>query len=235
LGKYDSLADLVLVNGKVVTVNNDNSVAEAVAVKMGRIVKVGTSEEIGSMAGEETQVIDLRGRVVMPGLTDAHVHMIQGGTRALDPRKLDCRDFYYPEIKSIEDIINRMGEHAKKIPKGEWVMATGSPMADMRLTERRFPDKHDLDKATVDHPAYISFGAHITIANSLALKVANVTKDTPNPIAGIIFKDESGEPTGLLRESSEPRNKPSFTRRKGVDRGGHQSGRHDPLHNVLHP
>jgi len=203
LGKHDSLADLVLVNGKVVTVDNDNSVVDAVAVKMGRIVKVGTSEEVGAMVGEGTKVIDLGGRVVLPGLTDAHVHMIQGGTRALDPRKLDCRDFYHTEIKSIEDIINRMGEHAKKIHKGEWVMAIGSPMADMRLTERRFPDKYDLDKATVDHPAYISFGAHITIANSLGLKVANVTKDTPNPIAGIIFKDASGEPTGLLREKAQ--------------------------------
>jgi len=203
LGKYDSLADLVLVNGKVVTVNADHSVAEAVAVKMGRIVKVGTSEDVRAMAGEGTKVIELEGRVVLPGLTDAHVHMIQGGTRALDPRKLDCRDFYHPEIKSIEDIVNRMGEHAKKIPKGDWVIAVASPMADLRFKEGRFPTKQDLDKATTDHPAFISFGAHITIVNSLGLKVANVTKNTPDPVAGIIFKDGSGEPTGLLREKAQ--------------------------------
>ena len=203
MGMYDSLADLVLVNGKVITVDAEDTVAEAVAVKMGKIVKVGTSEEVRAMAGEGTTVIDLEGRAVLPGLTDAHVHMIQGGTRSLDPRKLDCRDFYHPEIKSIDDILDRMREHAKKIPKGDWVIAIASPMQDLRLKEGRFPTRWDLDKATPDHPAFISFGAHITVVNSLGLEVANVTKDTPDPLAGIIVKDESGEVTGLLREKSQ--------------------------------
>ena len=193
----------MLINGKVITVDADDTVAEAVAVKMGKIVKVGTSEEVEALAGEGTTVIDLKGRAVLPGLTDAHVHMIQGGTRSLDPRKLDCRDFYHPEIKSIEDVVERMREHAEKTPRGEWVIAIGSPMADLRFKEGRFPTRWDLDRATTDHPAFIGFGAHITVVNSKAIEVANLTKETPDPIAGIIVKDEAGELTGLLREKAQ--------------------------------
>jgi predicted amidohydrolase YtcJ len=129
--------------------------------------------------------------------------MISSGTRMLDPLKLDCRDFYHPEIKSIKDVVDRIREHSKKIPKGEWVVAVGSPMADFRYKEKRYPDKADLDKATTDHPAFISFGAHITVVNSLGLKLAGISKDTPDPIAGIIVKDDNGEPTGLLREKAQ--------------------------------
>ena len=203
MGSNDIYADLILVNGKIITVDDKDNIAEAVAVKMGKIIKAGTSEEVEALSGEGTTRIDLNGRVVLPGLTDCHVHMISGSTRSLDKSKLDCRDFYHPEIKSIEDVLDRMKEHTKKIKKGDWIVAIGSPMQDLRFKERRFPTRWDLDKATPDHPAFISFGAHITVANSLALEVANVTKETPDPIAGIIVKDESGEMTGLLREKAQ--------------------------------
>ena len=203
MGSSDLYADLILVNGKVITVDEEDSVAEAVAVKMGRIVKVGTTEEVEAVAGDGTTRIDLEGRAVLPGLTDCHVHMISGGTRALDQSRVDCRDFYHPEIKSIEDVVERMREQAEKTEKGKWVVAVGSPMQDLRFEEQRFPTRWDLDKATTDHPAFISFGAHITVANSLALEVAGVTKDTPDPIAGLIVKDEFGELTGLLREKAQ--------------------------------
>ena len=166
-------------------------------------MKVGDSDQVKAFVGNHTKVIDLNGRTVLPGLTDAHVHMIQGGTRALDPRKLDCRDFYHPEIKSIADIIDRICEHAKNIPKGDWIIAIGGPMADFRFTERRYPTRLDLDKASTDHPAFISFGAHITAVNTLGLELAEVTKDTSDPVAGIIVKDEMGEPKGLLREKAQ--------------------------------
>jgi hypothetical protein len=203
MGSNGLYADLILVNGKIITVDDEDSVAEAVAVKMGKIVKTGTTEEVDALAGDGTTRIDLEGRAVLPGLTDCHVHMISGGTRALDQSRVDCRDFYHPEINSIEDIVERMREQAKKTEKGEWVVAVGSPMQDLRFEEQRFPTRWDLDKATTDHPAFISFGAHITVANSLALEVAGVTKDTPDPIAGLIVKDESGELTGLLREKAQ--------------------------------
>ncbi len=131
--EYERLADIILHNGKVVTVDNENTVAEAVAIKMGRIVKVGTSDAVKSMIGKSTSVIDLAGRSVLPGLTDCHVHMISGAAEDLDPLTIDCRDFYHPEIKSIDDIVGKMREQARKIPKGNWIMANGSAMADFRL------------------------------------------------------------------------------------------------------
>ena len=158
-------ADIVLVNGKVVTIDEEDTVTEAVAIKHGIIVKVASTEEVQAFVGDHTEVIELNGRVVLPGLTDAHVHMIQGGTRALDPRKLDCRDFYHSKIKSIQDVVDRMEEHAKITTKGAWIIAMGSPMADFRFKERRYPTRLDIDKATRDHPAFISFGAHITVVN----------------------------------------------------------------------
>jgi predicted amidohydrolase YtcJ len=196
-------ADLVLLGGTVITVDSAEHVAEAVAVKNDKIVGVGSNEEIQGYIGENTKVIDLAGRTVLPGLTDAHVHMISDGTRSLDTSKLDCRDFYYPEIKSIADVIARIKKHSKKIPKGEWIEVIGSPMQDFRFAERRFPNKHDMDEAAPEHPAFISFGAHITVVNSLGLEKAGVTTETPEPIAGIIVKDDSGELTGMLREKAQ--------------------------------
>jgi predicted amidohydrolase YtcJ len=196
-------AELALINGKIVTVDTNDTIAEAIAVKNGKIIKVGTSDEIQLMINNNTRMIDLEGRTVLPGLTDTHVHMISSGTRMLDPRKLDCRDFYHPEIESIKDIINKIKEHSVKTPIGEWIVAMGSPMADFRLKEKRYPNKKDLDKATTKHPTFISFGAHITVTNSLGLKIAGITKQTANPVAGIIVKDETGEPTGLLREKAQ--------------------------------
>ena len=199
----DLYADLVLLDGKVITVDSEDRVAESVAIKNGRIIGVGPSDEIKGFICKSTKVIDLAGRAVLPGLTDTHVHMISGGTRSLDPKKLDCRDFYYPEIRSIADVVARIKEHSKKIPKGEWIEVIGSPMQDYRFTERRFPTKGDLDMAAPEYPAFMSFGAHITVVNSLGLEKAGITAETPDPIAGIIVKDDKGELTGMLREKAQ--------------------------------
>ena len=197
-------ADLVMVKGKVVTVDGKSTVAQAVAVRDGRIVRIGTTKEIMKLKGKDTRIIDLKGRTVLPGLTDAHVHMISSAARALDTRWLDCRDLYHPEIKSLEDILERIEKYAQKQPKGSWIRVQGSPMQPFRLKERRFPNKHDLDKAAPEHPAFIYFGAHVTVANTMALKMANITRHTQNPIGGWIEKDASGEPTGILREKAQP-------------------------------
>jgi predicted amidohydrolase YtcJ len=196
-------ADLVLLDGDVITVDAEDRIAEAVAVKDGKIVGVGTCEEIKGFIGEDSTIIELAGRCVLPGLTDAHVHMIAGGTRAMDPKKLDCRDFYIPEIKSIADVVARIKDHSTTIPKGKWIEVIGSPMQNHRFKERRFPNKKDLDEAAPEHPAFMSFGAHIIIANNLALERAGITSTTPDPIAGIIVKDEAGELTGMLREKAK--------------------------------
>ncbi|OGD57857.1 hypothetical protein A3K78_10540 [Candidatus Bathyarchaeota archaeon RBG_13_52_12] len=196
-------ADLVLLDGDVITVDSGERIAEAVAVKDGKIIGVGSSEEIKRLIGATTKVIALAGRAVLPGLTDAHVHMIQGGTRDLDPDKLDCRDFYYPEIRSIADVVAKIRAHSNRIPQGEWIEVIGSPMQDYRFKERRFPTRRDLDEAAPEHPAFMSFGAHITVVNSLGLRRARITGETPDPVAGIIVKDDAGEPTGMLREKAQ--------------------------------
>lgn len=197
-------ADLVLIKGKVVTVDRKGTVAEAVAVRDNKIVKVGTTKQIKNLAGKGTKIIDLRGRTVLPGMMDPHVHMIADAAKALDTDTLDCRDFYHPEIRSLEDILEIIRRHAEKVPKDQWVKAEGSPMQPFRLKERRFPNRWDLDKVTGEHPAYITFGAHVTVVNTNALKLANVTRDTPNPIGGWIEKEDTGEPTGILREKARP-------------------------------
>lgn len=196
--------DLVLVNGKIVTVNGKDEIFEAVATMGGRIVKTGSVKEVMALTNEKTRVIDLKGRTVLPGLTDAHVHMVSDAAKAADPERLDCRDFYHPEIRSIADIIAKIRLYAERKEKGKWIQAEGSPMQPFRLKDKRFPDKRDLDIATTEHPVAITFGAHVTVANTLALKLANVTKDTPDPVGGWIEKDKSGEPTGILREKARP-------------------------------
>ncbi|MCJ7770017.1 amidohydrolase [Candidatus Bathyarchaeota archaeon] len=196
--------DMVLVNGKIITVNGRDEIAEAVAVTNGMITKVGSTEAVSFLVGDDTLVIDLNGRAVLPGLTDAHVHMVSDAAKAADPERLDCRDLYHPEIRSIEDLLNRIRVYASKREKGKWIQAEASPMQPFRMEDRRFPDKNDLDTATTEYPVAITFGAHVTVANTLALRLANITRDTPDPVGGWIEKDDAGEPTGILREKARP-------------------------------
>jgi predicted amidohydrolase YtcJ len=116
---------------------------------------------------------------------------------------IDCRDFY-TDVHSIADILERLAKRAAQTPKGSWLVAHGSPMQDFRLTDKRFPDKHDLDRAIPDHLVSISFGAHITVGNSKALEAAKITRDTPDPAGGAIHKNpQTGEPTGELHERAQ--------------------------------
>jgi predicted amidohydrolase YtcJ len=116
---------------------------------------------------------------------------------------VDCRDFY-TDVHSISDILERLAKRAAETPKGSWIVAHGSPMQDFRLQDKRFPDKHDLDRALPDHLVSISFGAHITVGNSKALAAAKITRDTPDPAGGAIHRDpQSGAPTGELHERAQ--------------------------------
>jgi predicted amidohydrolase YtcJ len=195
-------ADLLLVNGRVLTMDAHDAVAQAVAVKDGKIVAVGTSAEIEPLAGASTQVIDLDGRTAIPGLTDCHVHLASDSSRAVE--SMECRDLYDPSIDSVAAIVSRLRQWATSTPPGQWIVARGSPLADFRLQERRLPTKAELDAAVPRHPMYISFGAHVIIANTLALQARGVTRDTPSPQGGTVVKDPvTGEPTGELRERAQ--------------------------------
>ena len=192
---------LILYNGNIRTFATETSTCEALACAGSRIVASGDSDDIRRLAGPDTQTIDLKGRTAIPGLTDTHVHLSEKGTAEME--LVDCRDFYV-DVSSVADILQRLANAAASAPKGSWIVAHGSPMQDFRISDKRFPNKHDLDRAVPSHPVSISFGAHVTIGNSLALAAAKITRDTPDPAGGHIRHDpQTGEPTGELHERAQ--------------------------------
>ncbi|HLN85227.1 MAG TPA: amidohydrolase [Candidatus Limnocylindrales bacterium] len=193
--------DTILYNGKIRTFTSETARCEALACSGSRIVATGNSDDMRRLAGPETHLIDLLGRTAIPGLTDTHVHLSEKGTAEME--LVDCRDFYL-NVHSIADILQRLANAAASAPKGSWLVAHGSPMQDFRIADQRFPDKHELDSVCPDNPVSISFGAHVTIANSLALAAAKISRDTPNPAGGNIKHDaQTGEPTGELHERAQ--------------------------------
>jgi predicted amidohydrolase YtcJ len=193
--------DLILGNGRVLTADADNRTFEAIAIKMGRIVAVGRSSEMLELRGSRTEVIDLKGRTVIPGLTDPHVHLADDGAASLN--KIDVRDFG-TNVRSIPHILEVVRAQTCEVPPGTWIVGSGSPMQDFRMPEKRFPRREELDEAAPNHPVSIGFGAHITIANSQALALAHVTKETPPPAGGSIELDHAtGELTGKLVERAQ--------------------------------
>ena len=186
-------ADLVLVNCKVVTVDTGGTIAEAVAVRRGRILKVGSTQEVEALAKNSAIKIDLAGKTLLPGFVDSHEHVIRRGLR-MD--WVDCRS---PPMETIQDIIDALTAKASEKPDDEWVVGTW--FDETKLSDGRWPTRYDLDEAGDRHPIYIGrAGGHNAVANSLALEIAGITRDTPQPEGGHIDMDESGEPTGRLDE-----------------------------------
>lgn len=192
--KIDELgADLIIINGKVVTVDKTNTTAEAIAVKNGRILQVGTKKQILRLAGEKTETIDLEGMSIYPGFIDTHEHCIRRGLQ------LDWVNCGTPPNMSLQDVLNEVKKKAATKPEGEWVI--GSWFDESQWEDKRFPNRYDLDKASKVNPIYLGrAGGHNAVVNSLALKLAGISKDTPQPQGGNIERDESGEPTGRLDE-----------------------------------
>ncbi len=188
-----AMADLLLINGKIVTVDPDFSILEAVAVKDGKIVAVGTTSELKNWKGSGTEMIDLAGKMVLPGLIDSHLHMVGTGI-ALS--QINCRT---PPIKSISDLVDAVREKASDVTPGEWILGRGWDQA--KLSDHRDPNRWDLDEASPENPVWLTRTCgHISVVNSRALEIAGVSKDTPQPMGGHIVKDENGKPTGLLQE-----------------------------------
>src|SRR6185503_20134759 len=205
-------ADTILFNGKVLTVDKDFSIAQAVAIRDGRFLAVGSNNEVRKTSGPTTRMIDLRGRTVIPGLIDGHAHMDREGLKSI-----------YPSLggaKSIDDILKIIELEVRKAKPGEWVvtMPVGDPPFYLdvpgNLKENRLPTRQDLDKVSPNNPVYIKgiWGwwnrpPVVSIANSAALKLANITKDTAAPYDKITIQNDqaTGEPTGVfMEESFEP-------------------------------
>jgi predicted amidohydrolase YtcJ len=194
--------DLVLTGGRVLTMDPRNSEAQALAMRDGRIVAVGADDDVLRLAGDGTEVIDLDGRPALPGLTDCHVHLASDAGRSVNAA--ECRDFYDPSIRTVPDLIDRLREQAQNTAPGQWVVGRGSPLQDFRLGEGRLPTKEELDTAAPNNPCWISFGAHVIVTNSLAIKERGITGDTMSPQGGTVVKDlNTGEPTGVFRERAQ--------------------------------
>jgi len=188
-----AMADLLLINGKIVTVDPDFSILEAVAVKDGKILAVGTTSEMKNWKGSGTEMIDLAGKMVLPGLIDSHLHMVGTGI-ALS--QINCRT---PPIKSISGLVDAVREKASDVKPGEWILGRGWDQA--KLSDHRDPNRWDLDEASPENPVWLTRTCgHISVVNSRALEIAGVNMDTPQPMGGHIVKDENGKPTGLLQE-----------------------------------
>jgi predicted amidohydrolase YtcJ len=184
-------ADLILHNGKVVTVDAKFSVHQAVAVRGDQILRVGTDDEVMKTRGDKTEVIDLKGKMVLPGLIDSHVH----------PTDACMTEFDHPvpDMESIGDVLAYVKARAKAVSKGEWIVVR--QVFITRLKEQRYPTKAELDEAAPDNPVMFATGPDASL-NSLALKLSGIDKDfkVTDGEHGYAEKDpKTGEPTGILR------------------------------------
>jgi len=193
---YD-IINMILVNGKVLTMDRSDTTAEAIAVKEGKIAKVGDSQEIERFAGSETKRIDVKGKTVIPGFIDAHTHNDMYGMMTSD-LVVDC---HIPPLESVDDILKAIKKRADSAPAGELILGQGR-------TFQPYPTKEQLDEVAPNHPVIIKPSMHWYILNTSALKKFNITKDYPTfeelfavDPCGVIQRDlNTGEPTGYVEE-----------------------------------
>lgn len=202
---YAETADLVIKNGKVITVDEDFSISQAIAVKGNKIVAVGSNGEVDKYISKKTKVLDLKGKTILPGINDAHAHLSSWGlTRP--PLMLDLS---FPTVKSIADIAIAIAKKASQIKPGEWIQGRGWDEGYLEECKKapgvRRPTRQDIDKASPVNPfCATEYSGHASLVNSKALELAGITKATPDPVGGIIVRDPAtGEPTGLLLEKAQ--------------------------------
>jgi predicted amidohydrolase YtcJ len=189
----DPVADLVVLNAHIVTLDAAREQAQAMAISAGRIAALGSDEEIRKRIGPQTQTIDGRGRLVLPGFNDAHVHFLAGGQQL---SSVQLRDAH-----SREEFTRRLREFAAQLPKGSWI--TGGDWDHENWPGAELPMRGWIDEATPEHPVFVRrLDGHMGLANSLALKLAKITRDTLEPPGGLIVRDASGEPTGILKDAA---------------------------------
>ena len=188
-------ADIVFKNGNIYTVNERQSHAEAVAVKAGKIIFVGSNRDAKAYEGKGTRVVDLKGDTVVPGLTDSHYHLSGVGAREMN--------LNLEGITTLDGFLAKVKERVDGAKPGEWV--TGRGWIETFWKPPAFPTRWDLDKISPNNPvALVRADGHATVANSAAIKIANVTKDTANPFGGEIMKDkQTGEPNGMFLDRAQ--------------------------------
>ena len=188
-------ADVVFKNGNIYTVNERQPRAEAVAVKAGKIIFVGSNNDVRAYEGTSTRVVDLKGNTVVPGLTDSHYHLSGVGAREMN--------LNLEGITSLEAFLAKVKERVDRAKPGEWV--TGRGWIETFWKPQVFPTRWDLDKISANNPVSLTRAdGHAVVANSAAIKIAGVDKNTPNPFGGEIMKDkQTGEPNGMFLDRAQ--------------------------------
>ena len=190
-------ADTIVRNANVITVDPRLPRAQAVAMRDGRFVAVGSNDDVDGLKGPGTTVLDVAGATVVPGFIDAHIHVLSSGTRHI--LAADCA------VGSVAEVQEALRERARRTPPGEWVQ--GFKYDDTKTAEARFLTRHDLDPVTTDHPVYVSHRAgHVYSLNTRGLEVAGLHSETPDPPGGVLGRDPAtGELTGILySRAAEP-------------------------------
>lgn len=191
-----SFPDLILVNGNIITVDNEDRIAEAIAIRDNKIIAIGSTQEIEALAGKATPRIDLNKRTVTPGLLDAHIHFSSSPWTI--PNMIDLS---YPNVKSIKEVKELIAQKVKTVKPGEWIRGIG--WDEGKLSEKRLITATDLDEVSPDNPVWLQHTTgHYGWANTKALQLAKINSGTPDPPEGVIEKDQSGKPTGVLKESA---------------------------------
>lgn len=195
-------ADLVLINGRVLTMDRVGTVAQAVAISGGSLVAVGTNDGVRGVVGPRTEVVDGGGRTVLPGINDSHLHACAFGVNQ-PPLSVDVS---YPAVRSLADVRAVVAAAATRAPRGEWIRGNGWDLGyleECRADSTRLPSAADLDAVSPHHPVYLQdFSGHMTWGNSRALELAAIDEDSTVE-GGVIVKDAAGIPTGLLQEGAQ--------------------------------
>ncbi len=186
-------ADLVLRGGRVITVDGNWRIAQGLAIKDGRFIAVGEDAAIAGHIGPNTQVVELGGKTVVPGLIDTHLHQLFAALNRPAVQLLGAR--------SVADVQKAVAERVARTPPGQWVTAS-SGWHESILAEGRMPTRHELDPVSPNNPVFIPRGGHVVTVNSKALELAGITRDTPNPAGGTIVRDAGGEATGMLLQNA---------------------------------
>ncbi|WP_207239081.1 amidohydrolase [Pseudomonas sp. GW456-L15] len=188
--KPDAIADLILFNGRLHTVDRAKPRASAVAIKDGRFIAVGNDAQAMALRGAGTQVIDLMGRTVIPGLNDSHLHLIRGGLNY----NLELR---WEGVPSLADALRLLKEQALRTPAPQWVRVVGG-WNEFQFAEKRMPTLEELNQAAPDTPVFVLHLYDRALLNRAALRVVGYDRNTPNPPGGEIVRDGNGNPTGML-------------------------------------
>lgn len=189
------MIDLVIFNGRVLTIDPATPRAESVAVHQGRILAVGSNDELEPLRKSARKTVDLQGAVLMPGIIDAHTHFISGGMSLANVNLVGAF--------TMQEMQRRVAEKVERTPDGDWVVGRGWDHTK-RTDDVAWPTKEEIDLVAPGHPVYLArVDGHVGWANSRALALAGITSDSPDPYGGQIMRDEQGEPTGILLETAK--------------------------------